>query len=65
MSLVSDDPMWWSFIDWALIYSYFMGAYRASRMVSVTSHSYCFTAGSFTVIIYEWGKRESNFKCDH
>lgn len=30
MSLVSDDPVWWSFIDWALIYSYFMaGSFTA------------------------------------
>jgi hypothetical protein len=64
MTLVSDNPIWWPFIDWALIYSYFMGAYRASRMVLVTSHGCRFTVGSFAAVVYDWGKRD-NFQCDY
>lgn len=62
MTIVSDDPLWWPFIDSLRFISYFAGLWRA--VVCWTSNDQSnlkcgFTVTSCVVVMYDWGEHDN------
>ncbi|KAG2124153.1 hypothetical protein BD769DRAFT_1388950 [Suillus cothurnatus] len=55
MTIVSNDPSWWPLINASLIFSYFIGSWSVSHMMTVTDVRCHFVVASSVGIIYDWG----------
>ncbi|KAG2124139.1 hypothetical protein BD769DRAFT_1388938 [Suillus cothurnatus] len=55
MTIVSDDPSWWPFINASLIGSYFVGSWSVSHTTTVADLCCHFVVAGSVGVIYDWG----------
>jgi hypothetical protein len=55
MTVVSNNPSWWPFIDSRLAYSYWMGLLYQS-LTSRSNIDLHFAVAAGVVLVYDWGE---------
>jgi hypothetical protein len=60
MTFVSNDPMWWPYINQNIFYSYWTGSssFRGCLGDPASSFNLRFAVAASVVVIYDWGEQD-------